>query len=278
MWFGFWTFAFLAMLAFTVVLTLLVENWGRWRQPVPVPGASAERSSAAAQRQPDQELVDDLELAAAEESHESDHEHAPTSLLEVRLDGRAAADQLVAVLFASYSAARLPEANRVAAWVTAGEHPPSGDGSICDPGTSLRGRPAAVQRLLECDEQGRSWVTLNEHVDIGLGVHRRPPSCDVLAPLVELWAAAQEVRAELSGDSVVALAGAIETLRPTWSPTTASSLVDPVAEILAEAVAATPTRSVSLTVAAADRADRRDEADDATAPRDATPRVVGVYA
>jgi hypothetical protein len=150
--------------------------------------------------------------------------------------GRERADQVVGALFAAYAAARLPEAGRASAWVTAVARPEGVEGKEFEPGTSLRGKPAAAGRLLECNRDGRVWVTLNPSVDIAIGVSRRPPSCVTLAGLVALWAATRAAVSLLADDGAVAIAAAITELEPQWRGTTSGPEVLSLLVALSEAI------------------------------------------
>lgn len=214
------------VLVSTVVLTLVVENWGRLRVRLdrPAPDAVVEPPSRLATPR-----AADL---AAEPEPEAVPGPGPEAVLEpaVLVD-----DRTVAVLFAAYAAARMPEDRRAAAWVTAAARPSQRHGLEFQPGAVLRGRPAAVQRLLECDDEDRCWVTLNQQVDIALGVGRRPPRCEVLAALVELWAGTRELPSRLDGE-LTPLRDAIDRLEPIWGPTPGALLVEPLALAVRDAV------------------------------------------
>jgi hypothetical protein len=211
--------ALVLLMVFCVVATLVVENWSR--PVVRLPSAPAEPSVAPARAAP----VESAPSATVPED------------LRLEVPGRAAADRLVAVLFASYAARREPEANRVAAWVTASEWPPSGFGGAYRPGADLRGRPAAVARLLECADEGRCWLTLNTDVDIERGLRTRPPSCDLLGSVLLAFRASRTAMTRLDAEQVRDLAAALRHLEPTWSPSTGAADVAPLAEAVERASA-----------------------------------------
>ncbi len=245
-----------------VLATMVVENWHRLRVRVAVPAAEPERvpSPAPAQLEVgdlDEPLVDHLaldvagldlstldlsnldlsgvELAQLELVEEAPVPSARPEVLHV-VGGRERADQLIGALFAAYAAARLPEAGRVAAWVSAVGRPPGEDGREFEPGADLRGRPAAVARLLACAVDDRTWVTLNPSVDIALGVARRPPTCPTLAGLVALWASTRAALSQVPGEQIARVADAITTLEGRWRGTPVAADVLSLLVALTEAV------------------------------------------
>lgn len=212
--------ALVLLMVFCVVATLVVENWSR-----PVVRLSSP---------PDEPSV----TPARSEPVEPEPEASPATVpddVRLELPGRAAADRLVAVLFASYAARREPEANRVAAWVTAAAWPPSGFGGSYRPGADLRGRPAAVARLLECADEGRCWLTLNTDVDIERGLRTRPPTCELLASVLLAFRASRTAMTRLDAEQVCELDAALRHLAPTWSPSTGAPDVAPLAEAVERA-------------------------------------------
>ena len=165
-------------------------------------------------------------------------------------DGRERADQLVGALFAAYASARLPEAGRAAAWVTSIARPDGVEGKEFEPGVSLRGKPAAAGRLLECDRDGRVWVTLNSSVDIAMGTSRRPPSCPTLAGLVTLWAATRAAMSQLGDGDAAAVAASITELEPQWRGTPVGPEVLSLLVALSEAIDHDATVRLQVTLRA----------------------------
>ena len=211
--------ALVLLMVVCVVATLVVENWSR-----PVVRLSS--------------LPDEPSATPARAERPGPEPASPATAPEdVRLElpGRAAADRVVAVLFASYAARREPEANRVAAWVTAAAWPPSGFGGSYRPGADLRGRPAAVARLLECADEGRCWLTLNTDVDIERGLRTRPPSCELLIAVLLAFRASRTAMTRLDAEQVSELDAALRHLAPTWSPSTGAPDVAPLAEAVERA-------------------------------------------
>ena len=150
----------------------------------------------------------------------------------------------VAVLLASYAAQRRPEANRVAAWVTAAARPTGRHAAAFEPGADLRARPAAVATLLDCADEGRCWLTLSTRTDIGRGVRSRPPQCEVLGGLMVLWHATRAAMTTVSPEDATLALAAVDSLRPRWSASTGGPDVEPVAEALHRAA----QRGVGLSV------------------------------
>ncbi|MHB1138948.1 MAG: hypothetical protein ACYC2O_08315, partial [Microthrixaceae bacterium] len=225
-----------------VVATMALENWQRWRvrlvasHPEPSAEPSAVPSPSSVDPEPERPQ--------------------PAEVVHV-LPGRERADQLVGALFAAYAAARLPEAGRAAAWVTAGGRPPGEQGREFEPGVDLRNKPAAAARLLDCDVDGRTWVTLNTSVDIGRGLARRPPRCATLDGLTSWWAATRAAVTRVPDDSLAPLRAAIVTLEPHWRDTTVAAQVRPLLAALDEAID-TPA-PLLVQVPLAPFGDRRDE-------------------
>ena len=232
-------------LVLCVVATMAVENWSRWRVRVRA-GARRPSPSALSDSRPmavlDAEVDDPTPVLVAGLSAPDDLSGLDLSDLDLSgldlsgidlagsttpvrpevlhvFSGRERADQIVGALFAAYASARLPEAGRASAWVTSVARPEGVDGREFEPGTSLRGKPAAAGRLLECDRDGRIWVTLNPSVDIAMGVSRRPPSCTTLTALVALWAATRAAMSQLDEEDATAIAAAITELEPQWRGT-----------------------------------------------------------
>ncbi len=171
--------------------------------------------------------------------------------IELVFADRAAADRLVAVLFASVAAGRGPDADRVAAWVTASGWPPGAFGGEFRPGADLRGRPAAVRRLLERDDDGRCWVTLRDSVDIAKGLRMRPPRSDDLAGIVPLWAATRSSDGQLDRGSCEAMAVALDRSEHLWAPTVASVEVQALRRAIAEVLSsAAPDASLEVQISA----------------------------
>lgn len=216
--------ALLLITGAVVAASLLIESGGRVRVPVGEgPAGDAGQPDAAEQAEP----VEPLNGSSFEQVDVSEPVH-------LVVEGEGAREQLVAALLATYAAARLPEANRVAAWVTSAGWPPGRKGSAYRPGVNLRGRPAAVQQLLECDVEQRCWVTLNDNVDVDRGLRIRPASCDVLRGVCTLRRVL--VEGEPLADADLELAGAaLETLGPVWQGTTVAVALDELADAVRDA-------------------------------------------
>lgn len=237
--------ALLLITGSVVAASLLIESGGRVRVPVePQPLPSTERlPGAEPHAKPRAEALPSPE---------------PDEAVELVVEGEPARDQLVAAVFAAYAAARLPEANRVAAWVTSAGWPPGRTGSAYRPGVNLRGRPAAVQQLLECDVEGRCWVTVNDAIDVDRGVRTRPPTCELLQGVCAL-------RRTLLGDGPLAGAAlgsahrALSTLAPVWEATTVSGALDELHHAVQDAAAARSRIAVTVAgpVAPVDQLHRR---------------------
>jgi hypothetical protein len=228
------TLVLLGVLVVVVVATLVVENWGRIREPLaPTGPGTAPTGGGAAEPVRSEEVAPVAAVARTAAAGPAEGTAAvadgPSGTATVRVP---VSERTLAVLFASYATARMPEDRRAAAWVTAAARPPGRPGAAFRPGADLRGRPAAVQQLLDCDDQGRCWVALNPEVDIALGVARRPPRCPVLAALVQLWADLAELPVELDVERTAALRRAVGRLGPTWSTTTGARHVAPLARAL----------------------------------------------
>jgi hypothetical protein len=221
--------ALVVLLALAVLASMVIENWGRLVVPLPACADGADRVPES-----DQGLAPDQALG-------SDQLHDPVELVLV---GRDAADRTVAVLLASYAAQRRPEANRVAAWVTAAARPAGRHAAAFEPGADLRARPAAVATLLDCADEGRCWLTLSTRTDIGRGVRSRPPQCEVLGGLIVLWHATRAAMTTVSPEDVALALAAVDSLRPRWSVCTGGPDVEPVAEALHRAA----QRGVGLSV------------------------------
>lgn len=155
--------------------------------------------------------------------------------VELVIEGEVARDQLVAAVLAAYASARLPEANRVAAWVTSAGWPPGRTGSAYRPGVNLRGRPAAVGQLLECDDENRCWVVLNDTVDVDRGLRTRPATCEVLQGVCVLRRAVIG-GVPLGGTDLEAADEALAALRPSWNGTTVSGALDELRDAVRDAV------------------------------------------
>lgn len=198
--------ALLLITGLVVAVTLLLESGGRVRVPV------------------EPELP-----PTPTRCHDADPPAAPERTgpgpVEIVIEGQVARDQLVAAVLAAYAAARLPEANRVAAWVTSAGWPPGHTGSAYRPGVNLRGRPAAVRQLLECDVEDRCWVALNDRVDVDRGLRTRPAICEVLQGVCALRAAVIS-GAPLDGADLEAADAALTSLRPSWRGTTVSGALE----------------------------------------------------
>jgi hypothetical protein len=138
-------------------------------------------------------------------------------------------------VFASYAAARLPEANRVAAWVTSAAWPPGRTGSAYRPGCNLRGRPAAVEQLLTCDVDDRCWVTLNTAIDVDRGLRTRPADCEVLRGVCELRRAVL-CDAALERAALESVDRALSTLAEVWVGTTVAQALDELRRAVCDAV------------------------------------------
>jgi hypothetical protein len=78
-------------------------------------------------------------------------------------------------------------------------------------------------------------VTLDHDVDIALGVGRRPASCAVLCPPVELWRSTRDDDSEMSGEEAGQLGASRLTLGSTWSTTSAAAAIEPLVRALADA-------------------------------------------
>ncbi|MEZ5269284.1 MAG: hypothetical protein R2789_12230 [Microthrixaceae bacterium] len=93
--------------------------------------------------------------------------------------------QLAGVLFAAYVVAGRPESSRVTGWITAYDDPPSLPDTAA--GERMRGRATRIAALLDCDDEDRNWVTLDQGTDVALAVRRRPPVDPVLVGLLHWW-------------------------------------------------------------------------------------------
>ena len=233
-----------AAMAVAVGVTLVLENWRRWRPPVPEADPSL---STTAGRTAEVDEVDPA--AAAPLVGELDLDDAAVEV-ELAFADRAAADRLVAVLFASVAAGRGPDADRAAAWVTASDWPPGAFGGEFRPGADLRGRPAAVRRLLERDDDGRCWVTLRGSVDIAKGLRMRPPRGDELTGIVPLWTATRSSDGQLDRGSCEAMAVALDRLEHLWAPTVAAVEVQALRRAITEVLSsAAPDASLEVQIA-----------------------------
>ena len=222
------------VLALGVVATMVVENSSRIKVSLPPrPPAVPSASTYVAEPEP---IVPATEIATAGPARRGAAATGPAEIESIALlaaafdrrpvmdelhvvEGRVRADQLVATLFASYAASRGPEASRASAWVTSIGWPPQVAGAEFRPGADLRGRPVAVARVLRCDSEDRSWLTLNTSVDIGRGLRTRPPYCPVLAGVAELWSGSRAAMSELPVDSLGPMIDAITELEPQWRGT-----------------------------------------------------------
>jgi len=235
-----------------VAALMVLENWSRLR--VPVPSARARRtfdeplSVEVVVEVADAEGADaEIAVPAVEQQLGRDElvPLPPVQLLHV-IEGRGRADQLVATLFAAYAASRGSEANRAAAWVTSIGWPPEVAGGEFRPGADLRGRPAAVTRLLRCDAEGRSWVTLNAGVDIGRGLRSRPPTSATLAGVAAIWAGTRSAMSELPASDLRSMIDAITVLESQWRGTPMAAEV--LSLLVALTAAADDTTSVRLQI------------------------------
>jgi len=215
-----------------VAASLLIESGGRVRVPVGPPSRP---------------LTVPAELTDVAESAEPESSDEPVELV---IEGAVARDQLVAAVFAAYAAARLPEANRVAAWVTSAGWPPGRTGSAYRPGVNLRGRPAAVRQLLECDVDDRCWTTLNDTVDVDRGLRTRPATCEVLRGVCALRRVIISGE-QLSGADLEAADGALATLAPVWHGTTVSTALDELRHAVRDGVEGSDRVVVSVASAVA---------------------------
>jgi len=260
-------------LLFCVVATMVLENWSHLRVRVRLAAPRARRSLPSPPGEPADELLElteelpipsvagvsvaplpriaDWDVAAMEfptlDLSRLDLSALDLSAIELLraepgpfrpevlhvIEGRDLADRVVGALFAAYAAARLAEAARAAAWVTAVARPDDEDDPAFTVGANLRGKPAAAARLLRCDRDGRIWVTLNTSVDIGRGLAQRPPGCPTLAGLAALWAATRSALSQVADEDVAHIAAAVTALESEWRGTTAAP------EILALLVALT---------------------------------------
>ena len=213
-----------------VVASMFVEERANARR---LRRADARRATAAPQERfdefasPDSASPDSADPELAEpEITLADAPHETT----VVIPGRAAADTAVAVLLAAYVASGGESARRAAAWVTAAA-PSSLEGPSFVPGADLRGRTVAVRRLLEHDQDDRCWVALRDGV-IARGVERHPVTCPTLDSLVAFWSATRAAVSVVPHDELARMVAAIDELAPTWTATTGSAEVEPVADQL----------------------------------------------
>jgi hypothetical protein len=93
--------------------------------------------------------------------------------------------EIAGVLFAAYVASGGSECSRVTGWVRASDDPPTLGGTSTR--ERLRGKPAKVRALLECSDDARNWVTIDDRTDIALAIDRRAPRDAVLVGLVHWW-------------------------------------------------------------------------------------------
>lgn len=118
---------------------------------------------------------------------------------------------IAGVLFAAYVTSGASECSRVTGWVTAAGDPPSLEGVSAR--ERLRGKPAKVRALLECRDDSRNWVTIDDRTDIALAIERRAPRDVVLVGLVHWWRLSMSASPALAPQEVSALRFGISAVR-----------------------------------------------------------------
>lgn len=202
-----------ATMAAVVVATMVVENWRNVVQRLPRQGS---------------------EPPAPVGEHLEAYRHGTTPVTEpatplppgsqpqgaltvgdgaVLIRDRPTADVLAALLLAGHATRRVSGSDRASAWVTPAATPPGADADRLAAGSDLRGRPARVDELLDHDEGGVVWITLQPSIDIGRAVRRAPVRQPVLAGLVTWWERSCASPAELSAEEVVAVRDAVAVVR-----------------------------------------------------------------
>ena len=137
--------------------------------------------------------------------------------------------QLAGVLFAAYVVAGRPESSRVTGWITAYDDPPSLPDTAA--GERMRGRATRIAELLDCDDEDRNWVTLDQGTDVALAVRRRPPVDPVLVGLLHWWRLATSDVATVAASDTVALEAAIREVLPSLERNPLHRSVGSIAEI-----------------------------------------------
>jgi hypothetical protein len=123
-------------------------------------------------------------------------------------------------LFAAYAVARLPESNRVCAWVAPGWS----YNNILDMNAPRprRNRPKSVAALIAYSTDGdgdgiaESGWCFAQHDTIDMGMKMKPVTCPVLADLVLVWKQATQQHAPgvIDAPTAARMAGHLGTLLP----------------------------------------------------------------
>ena len=222
-----------------VVFTMVVENWSRLIQPLPVGPVGPVGPDDANQ---DDATQDDATPAMATTAAVSSPPPAgrPEGALVIgtgslQLRDADTADVLAALLLAAYAASRRAAADRAAAWVTASATPPSLDAERFPPGVRLRGRPARVAQLLDAGDDGTSWVTLQTSVDVATGVARAPVKQATLSGLLSWWEHTRSLPTVIRATDAARIADAIGAIRPVLDRTTWSEPIGRLHDALRDA-------------------------------------------
>ena len=96
-------------------------------------------------------------------------------------------------------------------WVRASDDPPNLEGTSTR--ERLRGKPAKVRALLECSDDARNWVTVDDRTDIALAIDRRAPRDAVLVGLVHWWRLSMSATPALAPHEVPALRFGISAVK-----------------------------------------------------------------
>lgn len=119
--------------------------------------------------------------------------------------------EIAGVLFAAYVASGGSECSRVTGWVRALDDPPTPEGMSTR--ERLRGKPAKVRALLECSDEARNWVTIDDRTDIALAIDRRAPRDAVLVGLVHWWRLSTSATPALAPHEVPAMRFGISAVK-----------------------------------------------------------------
>jgi hypothetical protein len=118
---------------------------------------------------------------------------------------------IAGVLFAAYVTSGGSEWSRVTGWVRASDDPPSLEGTSTR--ERLRGKPARIRALLECRDDARNWVTIDDRTDIALAIDRRAPRDAVLVGLVHWWRLSMSAAPALAPHEVSAMKFGISAVK-----------------------------------------------------------------
>lgn len=199
-----------------VVVTMVVENWNHLVERLPGSGRSAPQVITWSEAEANVEAY--RSGIAPLPGPQVPPGGVPQGAVDV-VDGALVirdvptARVLSALLFAGHATRRVSGSDRAAAWVTVAATPPGADPERLAPGMDLRGRPARVDELLDHDECGAAWITLQPSIDIARAVRKVPVRQAVLAALVSWWARSCDEPGELSPEEVVALRDALAVVR-----------------------------------------------------------------